>query len=71
MIGLPRGGPSWQLTISPVPKTMRRLINSLLVAEALPKLKVWLEARKDLHGKFGRDGIHVSFNQEIEQLRYE
>jgi hypothetical protein len=64
-------GPSWQLTISSVPKRMRHVINSLLVAEALRKLKVWLEARKDLHGKFGRDGIHVSFDQEREHLRYE
>jgi hypothetical protein len=64
-------GPSWQLTISPLPRTMRHAINSLLVGEALPKLKVWLEARKDLHGKFGHDGIHVSFDQESEQLRYE
>jgi hypothetical protein len=64
-------GPSWQLTISPVPKTMRHVINSLLVAEALPKLKAWLEARKDLHGRFGRDSIHALFDTESKALRYE
>jgi hypothetical protein len=63
--------PTWEISISAVPRTLRHFINSLLVSEALPHLRNWLEARKDLHGRFGRDGIRVVFDKQMEKLQYE
>lgn len=63
--------PRWEIEISAVPRTTRHFINSLLLSEGLPRLKDWLEARKDLHGRFGRDSIQVLFDKEAEKLRYD
>jgi hypothetical protein len=64
-------GPTWEIEVRPVPKVMRHAINSILISEALPKLRDWLVARKDLHGRFGHDGIQVVFDTESEELLYE
>jgi len=64
-------GPQWQITVSPVVRSLRHTINALLVSEGLPKLRKWLIVRKDLHGKFTHEKISVLYNEESQTLEYE
>jgi len=68
---LKRLNPNWEIEVSPVPRWMRHLINSLLLTEAFSIFRTGLIGREQLHGRFGSDWIRVSFDRETERLRYE
>src|SRR5215475_13400497 len=64
--GLRHLDPNWEIAVSPVPKRLRHLVNSLLLTEAFPTLRTWLFQREKLHGRLGSDWIRVSFDRDTE-----
>jgi hypothetical protein len=55
-------GPAWSLWVQAVPRSMKGLIRTTLVEDAIPRLlKPWLIARADLTGRSGEDVIDLIF----------
>jgi hypothetical protein len=55
-------GPAWSLTVHAVPRSMKGLIRTTLIEDAIPRLlRPWLLARADLTGHSGEDVLDLIF----------
>jgi hypothetical protein len=59
------------MTVEPVPRSLRHIVQSKLLVEALPKVKRWLIAGQDTGGRTGGHNLVVSFNELANELRIE
>jgi hypothetical protein len=61
----------WSISVAPVPRDLRHLVNGLLMNEALPAMRNWLMERKNLHGRFGGQACSAIFDEQTESLTME
>jgi hypothetical protein len=55
-------GPAWSLMVQAVPRSMKGLIRTTLIEDAIPRLlKPWLLARAGLTGRSGDDVLDLIF----------
>ncbi|MGC2112428.1 MAG: hypothetical protein WA655_23120 [Candidatus Korobacteraceae bacterium] len=63
--------PKWSISVAPVARSSRHLVNELLKKEALPAMRNWLIERKNLHSRFGGQSLSAVFDEHTETLRME
>ena len=62
--------PKWEIYVSAIPRSLRRRINTLLIAEGLPQVEAWLVMKQELHGRFGNENITIWYDAENDRLIY-
>jgi hypothetical protein len=61
----------WTIYVRPVPRARKHAIKSKLIAEALPKIKVWLEVNTHSLNREGSHGITFFFDELADELTTE
>lgn len=61
----------WTIYVRPVPRVRKHEIKSKLIAEALPKIKAWLEANTHSLDRGGGHGLTFFFNYLADELTTE
>lgn len=62
--------PQWTIWIEPVPISMKKHVQELLLSQALPKANDWLCARGHVTGRIETHNWRVSYNQDFDRLDY-
>ena len=60
----------WQITVKPVPRRQRQLVQAQLLERGLPFMKDWL-LKNVVDGRRGRSGLSFSYNEETKVLGHE
>jgi hypothetical protein len=62
---------NWEIHVYAVPRELKSTAKQLLLNEALPKAKIWLETPHTENWKFGRKYFRVLFNEKEERILIE
>jgi hypothetical protein len=55
--------PTWEITVSAIPRSLRHLLQSKLITEALPAIRVWLTTNPDLGEREGGHALTFIFDE--------
>lgn len=61
---------TWELTVRAVPREQKFVVKQLLLAEGLPKLAAWLQAKRSPAWLHGRKDFTIWFSADTQQLSY-
>jgi len=62
--------PKWDISVDPIPRTMKGRITALIENHALPKMRAWLCERADLTGKQESQSFNVFYDEGRDELKY-
>ena len=62
--------PTWGITVGAVPRALRHAVKTVLVAEALPRVRQWLVTKADATGQEGHAWVRVWYDADAERLTY-
>lgn len=61
-------GPEWKITVQPVPRAIVTRVKELIIAQALPKIQVWLCARPNLAEEQRSQRLSFLYNNATDEL---
>jgi hypothetical protein len=56
-------GPKWSLTVYPVPRELKQTVAALLDEEGFALIAAWLQERRDLAGREGRQRLTLRLDE--------
>jgi len=57
--------------VEPVPRSLRHIVQTKLLSEALPKMKRWLIASQDTGGRTGGHNLVILYDELTNELKVE
>lgn len=66
-----RYDPGWRITVEPVPRRLRHTVQSMLLTEALPRVKRWLIDNRNVDGRSGGHNLIFLFDELANKLKIE